>query len=203
MPCPWHWLHLLWPRLCSRKARRAFKTVRPTLGCGKSISQPTQIMIWLDSHHYLIRTRLLAGMCWNRLYSHHSHPSAEQLSNVTWKAYVAEWKATSSIYRHLHEMLKAVYPLYDIVIWSANSLKWMEVKLRQLGLTNNQDYRITCLLDCRCMVPVRTEKRGRFSSTHFNFVYRFPCSNLSSVKMCQSCLRLLRMGLALYCNSVL
>ena len=58
-------------------------------------------------------------------------------------------------------MLKAVYPYYDIVIWSANSLKWIEVKLRQLRVSNHEDYKITCFLDCRCMVPVKTEKRGK------------------------------------------
>ena len=63
--------------------------------------------------------------------------------------------------RYLHEMLKAVYPMYDIVIWSANSLQWIEVKLRQLQVSNNPDYKITCFLDCRCMVPVRTERQGK------------------------------------------
>jgi len=28
----------------------------------------------------------------------------------------------------LHEFLAAVYPFYDIVIWSATSMKWVEVQ---------------------------------------------------------------------------
>ena len=29
----------------------------------------------------------------------------------------------------LHDFLAAVYPFYDIVIWSATSMKWVEVQL--------------------------------------------------------------------------
>ena len=57
-------------------------------------------------------------------------------------------------------MLQAVYPFFDIIIWSANSMKWIDVKMRELRVSNHPDFKITCFLDGRCMVPVRTEKHG-------------------------------------------
>ena len=56
-----------------------------------------------------------------------------------------------------------MYPEYDICIWSATGLKWIEVKMRELRVSNHPDFKITCFLDCRCMIPVKTEKRGEAS----------------------------------------
>lgn len=47
---------------------------------------------------------------------------------------------------YLHEMLALVYAHYDIVIWSATSMKWIEAKLMELGMFTHPDYRITLLL---------------------------------------------------------
>lgn len=62
---------------------------------------------------------------------------------------------------YLHHFLTSAYEHYDLVIWSATSMKWVEVKMQQLGVTNNPDYKITFMLDHKAMITVRTEKHGR------------------------------------------
>jgi ubiquitin-like domain-containing CTD phosphatase 1 len=61
---------------------------------------------------------------------------------------------------HLHAFLTAVYPSYDIVIWSANSMKWMNVKMKALGVLDNENFKITFMLDYRAMLTVCTSKYG-------------------------------------------
>ncbi len=39
-------------------------------------------------------------------------------------------------------------------------MKWVEVKMRELGVTTHPDYKITFMLDHRAMVTVRTERYG-------------------------------------------
>jgi hypothetical protein len=39
-------------------------------------------------------------------------------------------------------------------------MKWIEIKMRELRVSNHPDFKITCFLDCRCMIPVKTDKRG-------------------------------------------
>ena len=65
---------------------------------------------------------------------------------------------------YLHHFLKSAYEHYDIVIWSATSMKWIEVKMQQLGVLNNPDYKITFMLDHKAMITVQTEKYGKLSS---------------------------------------
>ena len=55
---------------------------------------------------------------------------------------------------HLHEFLESIYPHYDIVIWSATSMKWIDVKLKELGLLDNATYKITACMDYTAMVTV-------------------------------------------------
>lgn len=47
---------------------------------------------------------------------------------------------------YLHEFLTAAYEDYDIAIWSATSLKWIEVKMKEIGVANHPDYKITFYL---------------------------------------------------------
>lgn len=61
---------------------------------------------------------------------------------------------------HLHELLEAVYPHYDLVIWSATSMKWIEVKMRELGVSTHASYKIALFLDHQSMVTVRDDKHG-------------------------------------------
>lgn len=43
---------------------------------------------------------------------------------------------------------KTAYEHYDIIIWSATSMQWVELKMKELGVLSNPDYKITCLMDC-------------------------------------------------------
>ncbi|XP_069052088.1 ubiquitin-like domain-containing CTD phosphatase 1 [Lepisosteus oculatus] len=60
----------------------------------------------------------------------------------------------------LHEFLTSAYEDYDIVIWSATSMKWIEAKMKVLGVTNNPNYKITFMLDSAAMITVHIPKRG-------------------------------------------
>jgi len=55
---------------------------------------------------------------------------------------------------YLHEFLESIHPYYDIVIWSATSMKWIDVKLKELGLLDNPTYKITACMDYTAMVTV-------------------------------------------------
>lgn len=49
---------------------------------------------------------------------------------------------------YLHEFLTEVYPHYDIMIWSATSMKWIELKMKELGVATNENYKITaCMMN--------------------------------------------------------
>lgn len=62
---------------------------------------------------------------------------------------------------YLHHFLESAYAYYDIVIWSATNMKWVEVKMQQLGVLGNPAYKITFMLDHKAMITVQTEKYGR------------------------------------------
>ncbi|XP_043925289.1 ubiquitin-like domain-containing CTD phosphatase 1 [Protopterus annectens] len=61
---------------------------------------------------------------------------------------------------YLHEFLTSAYEDYDIVIWSATSMKWIEAKMKELCITTNPDYKITFMLDSAAMITVHTPRRG-------------------------------------------
>ncbi|XP_070541109.1 ubiquitin-like domain-containing CTD phosphatase 1 [Ptychodera flava] len=61
---------------------------------------------------------------------------------------------------YLHEFLTAAYEDYDIVIWSATSMKWIEAKMKELGVTGNPNYKLTFILDSAAMITVFTQKYG-------------------------------------------
>ena len=61
---------------------------------------------------------------------------------------------------HLHEFMAAVYEHYDLVIWSATGMKWIEVKMRELGVSTHPAYKLTAFMDHKCMVTIQTEKHG-------------------------------------------
>jgi len=54
----------------------------------------------------------------------------------------------------LHEFLAAAYEHWDIVIWSATSMKWVEVKMRELGVLSHPGYKVAFMLDFTAMIPV-------------------------------------------------
>lgn len=61
---------------------------------------------------------------------------------------------------YLHEFLTSAYEDYDIVIWSATSMKWIEAKMKELGVSSNANYKITFMLDSAAMITVHTPRRG-------------------------------------------
>lgn len=61
---------------------------------------------------------------------------------------------------YLHEFLTNAYKNYDIVIWSATSMKWINEKMKLLGVSNHPNYKIAFHLDSLAMISVHTPKYG-------------------------------------------
>ncbi|XP_065361503.1 ubiquitin-like domain-containing CTD phosphatase 1 [Calliphora vicina] len=61
---------------------------------------------------------------------------------------------------YLHEFLTIAYEFYDIVIWSATGMRWIEEKMRLLGVSKHIDYKIMFYLDSNAMISVHTSDRG-------------------------------------------
>ncbi|XP_046422125.1 ubiquitin-like domain-containing CTD phosphatase 1 [Neodiprion virginianus] len=59
---------------------------------------------------------------------------------------------------YLHEFLTMAYKDYDIVIWSATSMKWINEKMRMLGVSSHPNYKIAFHLDSLAMITVHTPK---------------------------------------------
>ncbi|PKA47957.1 Ubiquitin-like domain-containing CTD phosphatase [Apostasia shenzhenica] len=76
---------------------------------------------------------------------------------------------------YLQEFLTAVYAEFDIIIWSATSMKWVELKMGQLGVLNNPSYKITALLDHLAMITVQTDHHGTFDCKPLGLIWaQFP-----------------------------
>ncbi|XP_042458526.1 ubiquitin-like domain-containing CTD phosphatase isoform X2 [Zingiber officinale] len=76
---------------------------------------------------------------------------------------------------YLHEFLSAVYAEYDIMIWSATGMKWVELKMGQLGVLNNPNYKITALLDHMAMITVQSDFRGMLDCKPLGLIWaQFP-----------------------------
>ncbi|KAI0345293.1 HAD-superfamily subfamily IIID h [Trametopsis cervina] len=62
----------------------------------------------------------------------------------------------------LHEFLEAVYPYYDICIWSQTSWIWLETKLVELGMLGGpHNYQISFVLDKTSMFTVFSTREGK------------------------------------------
>ncbi|KOB66416.1 Ubiquitin-like domain-containing CTD phosphatase 1 [Operophtera brumata] len=71
---------------------------------------------------------------------------------------------------YLHEFLTSAYEDYDIVIWSATGMKWIEEKMRLLGVSSHQDYKIWCYLDYLAMITIHTPKYGTIDYSSKNTI---------------------------------
>lgn len=71
----------------------------------------------------------------------------------------------------LHEMLKAVYPYYDICVWSQTSWRWLEVKLVELNMLGNPDYNISFVIDRTPMFKIQS-KVGTHEVKALEFIWR-------------------------------
>ena len=61
---------------------------------------------------------------------------------------------------YLHEFLESAYASFDIVIWSATSMRWIETKMAALGVTTSNRYAIAAFYDAGAMIEVRHPLRG-------------------------------------------
>jgi len=62
----------------------------------------------------------------------------------------------------LHEFLEAIYPYYDICIWSQTSWRWLEAKLVELEMIGStKNYQISFVLDKTTMFTVFSERKGQ------------------------------------------
>lgn len=72
----------------------------------------------------------------------------------------------------LHEFLATAYAHnFDLVIWSATSIKWVELKMRELGCLSNEQYKIVCLLDARAMLTVHSPHYGVYNCKPLAYVW--------------------------------
>lgn len=68
---------------------------------------------------------------------------------------------------------------YDIVIWSATSMKWIEEKMKLLGVSNHCDYKIAFYLDYLAMISVHTPKYGVIQASVLFLSWRYPLPHTS------------------------
>jgi ubiquitin-like domain-containing CTD phosphatase 1 len=62
----------------------------------------------------------------------------------------------------LHFFLRTAYHHgYDIVIWSATSLSWAQLKMRDLGVTSHPEYKIAGFMHRHAMITVEHPRYGR------------------------------------------
>lgn len=61
---------------------------------------------------------------------------------------------------YLHEFLTGAYPHYDIIIWSATSTKWIELKMNGLGVLSNPNYKVVCFFDIKAMITIHSQRYG-------------------------------------------
>ncbi|KAJ2845962.1 hypothetical protein J3B02_004534 [Coemansia erecta] len=78
----------------------------------------------------------------------------------------------------LHEFLSAIYPQYDLIIWSQTKWHVVESKITLLGMLTHPLYRITTALDISTMLTVKAVRGGQVM-THqvkpLQFIWtRFP-----------------------------
>jgi ubiquitin-like domain-containing CTD phosphatase 1 len=56
----------------------------------------------------------------------------------------------------LHEFLAIAYHSgWDIVIWSATNMRWIEVKMRETGISTSPDFKIAAFVDVGAMIRVK------------------------------------------------
>ncbi|KAJ2901057.1 hypothetical protein IWW38_000022 [Coemansia aciculifera] len=61
----------------------------------------------------------------------------------------------------LHEFLSAIYPYYDLIVWSQTRWYVVESKITLLGMLTHPHYKITTALDVSSMFTVNALRNGR------------------------------------------
>jgi len=85
---------------------------------------------------------------------------------------------------YLHEFLATAYSKYDIVIWSATSMKWIEAKMQELGVSSNPNYKLCFMMDSMAMITVDTPVYGVIEVKPLGVIWgRFPQWNKTNTIM--------------------
>jgi len=68
----------------------------------------------------------------------------------------------------LHDFLEAIYPFYDICVWSQTSWVWLETKLHELEMigSDTRHYKISFVLDKTPMFKVFSKRNGADFTHH-------------------------------------
>eukprot|EP01104_Vermistella_antarctica_P015169 TRINITY_DN4920_c0_g1_i2.p1 TRINITY_DN4920_c0_g1~~TRINITY_DN4920_c0_g1_i2.p1 ORF type:complete len:331 (-),score=59.01 TRINITY_DN4920_c0_g1_i2:229-1221(-) len=59
-----------------------------------------------------------------------------------------------------YEFLSKCYEHYDLLIWSATSMKWIDLKMVELGITARQDFELTSYVDYDATITVDVPNKG-------------------------------------------
>jgi len=85
---------------------------------------------------------------------------------------------------YLHEFLTTAYEDYDIVIWSATNMKWIEEKMKVLGCDNHPGYKLAFYLDSRAMISIHADKYGVIEVKPLGVIWgKFPQYNKDNTIM--------------------
>ena len=60
----------------------------------------------------------------------------------------------------LHEFLERAYCAYDLAIWSATSMRWVQLKLDELGVSGSPRFKLMALFCAGAMITIETQKYG-------------------------------------------
>lgn len=94
-----------------------------------------------------------------------------QINNSSTNLLLSPFAGYELMRPYLHEFLTSAYEDYDIVIWSATGMKWIEEKMRLLGVSSHQDYKIMFYLDYLAMITVHTAKYGTIDVSIIQLTY--------------------------------
>lgn len=65
------------------------------------------------------------------------------------------------------EFLTAMYKHYEIVVWSQTSWRWLELKLTELKMLENPNYKLCFVLDKTCMFSIKSKMSdGNYRKHH-------------------------------------
>ncbi|XP_015791280.1 ubiquitin-like domain-containing CTD phosphatase 1 [Tetranychus urticae] len=85
---------------------------------------------------------------------------------------------------YLHEFLTSAYEDYDIVIWSATSMKWIEIKMREMGVHPNPNFKIMFFLDSGAMINIVSPDYGLLNVKPLGVIWgKFPQYNSKNTIM--------------------
>lgn len=71
-----------------------------------------------------------------------------------------DFKKNDAWYMYLLYLLLDSYDTFLIYPAAATGMKWVEVKMKELGVTSHPNYKISFMLDSLAMISVHTPKYG-------------------------------------------